>query len=302
MFNQNHNDFEVIVVNDRSTDETYDFLREYSYTEKRLKVVNINETPYGMSAKKYALTLGFKAAKNEILLLTDADCLPDTEDWISSMATAYVMDGENDVKKNCQVVLSFSGYFKEKGFLNVLIQYETLFTALQFLGLANLRIPYMGVGRNLSYKRSLFFDKGGFKKIMSFIAGDDDLFVQMVANSKNTSIVIDSRAFTRSIPKMSWKEYLVQKKRHLSVGRFYKFRIRLVLGIIFLTQFAFWLFAGYMLTIETFVWWVMGVVIFRILERMFLFYRANKVFKTSFAWYWSPFMELIYIFYYIVAG
>jgi glycosyltransferase involved in cell wall biosynthesis len=293
LFKQNHPNFEVVVVNDRSTDESYDFLRELSYNENRLKVVNIKNTPEGMSSKKYALTLGFKAAKHDLLLLTDADCIPNSNNWISLMTAPYIQH------QTTQVVLSYSGYKYGKGLLNLFIQYETLYTAIQYLGFALLGMPYMGVGRNLSYTKNLFFNVKGFQKIMHYISGDDDLFVQQVANKNNTAVVLQYEAFTTSEPKKNLKEYLVQKKRHLSAGKLYSIKYRVILAFVFLVHTFFWILAFIHLIIN---WSATCLILVGIkaFVRIFFMYKTVKLFKSNFLWYFAPIFEILYIFYYIV--
>ena len=221
---QDYPDFEVIVVNDASEDDTQQVLDAYIPRYKNLHVTFVPREARVPSSKKLALTLAVKAAKNELLLLTDADCRPESKYWIRSMVNGFRLD---DAQSMVEVVLGFGAYFKDKTWLNSLIQYDTLFNGLQYLGMAIQGKPYMGVGRNLAYRRQTFIQNNGFMGMLNELAGDDDLFVNKVATQNNTAVVVDVDSITWSEPKTSFREWFQQKRRHLSVSPHYKLSTRL---------------------------------------------------------------------------
>lgn len=221
---QDYPDFEVIVVNDASEDDTQQVLDAYIPRYKNLHVTFVPREARVPSSKKLALTLAVKAAKNELLLLTDADCRPESKYWIRSMVNGFRLD---DAQSTVEVVLGFGAYFKDKTWLNSLIQYDTLFNGLQYLGMAIQGKPYMGVGRNLAYRRQTFIQNNGFMGMLNELAGDDDLFVNKVATQHNTAVVVDVDSITWSEPKTSFREWFQQKRRHLSVSPHYKLSTRL---------------------------------------------------------------------------
>jgi glycosyltransferase involved in cell wall biosynthesis len=214
VLNQEYHDFEVIVVNDCSWDSSQDLLEELAKQYKQLKVANIKFVDKHEHGKKFALTIGIKAAKNDVLLLTDADCYPTSNQWIKKM-----MNGQTAKK---DIVIAYGKYEKQKGTLNTFIRFDTFFIGVQFLANALKGNTYMGVGRNLSYKRNLFFQTKGFASHMHILSGDDDLFINEVATKNNVSVVINKEAFTVSVPKQSFKEWFRQKKRHHSTAKYYK--------------------------------------------------------------------------------
>lgn len=231
ILDQNYPDFEVIVVNDASDDDTFYLLRELSDKHPRLKVVNIHENLNFFTGKKFPLSLGIKSAMHEQLLLADADCYPAGPDWISSMQQAFV--------DKTEIVLGYGAYISQPGLLNKLIRFDTLFVAMQYMGYALAGMPYMGVGRNLSYHRSLFYGSGGFVRHYKLISGDDDLFINAVANKHNTRIQPDPNAFTYSKPKQTFGSWFRQKRRHLTTGGFYRAKHKVVLGLFSFTQILF---------------------------------------------------------------
>ncbi len=219
---------EVIVVNDNSSDETKYLLDEFRRTFKHLNPLRLKQDAMMIPGKKFPLSMGIRAAKYEVLLLTDADCIPASENWIQKMQEGYT--------NNKQIVLGYGAYNKRRGLLNKVIRFETFHTALQYFSFALAGFPYMGVGRNLSYKRELFLINKGFSSINQIPGGDDDLFINMVANKKNTAIVIDKEAHTLSEPKTTWGEWQNQKARHYTTSKYYKNKHKFLLGLYSLSQ------------------------------------------------------------------
>lgn len=218
--------YEVIVVNDGSEDNTQQVLEQYAQQYHNLYVTFVPREARVLSSKKLALTIGIKAAHYDYLLLTDADCRPESRQWIREMMSAFVRGGEQT-----EVVLGYGAYFEKNTWLSSIINYDTLFIALQYMGMAAARHPYMGVGRNLAYKKDTFFQHDGFRGMLNERSGDDDLFVNKVTNRGNTVIVGSRESITWSPPKMTWQEWIHQKRRHLSVSHHYKTSSKLRLGM-----------------------------------------------------------------------
>ncbi len=211
---QDYPDFELVVVNDSSWDDTEGILKALQVRYQNIRIVNLDEEKQNMQGKKFALTLGIKAAKNEIILLTDADCIPNTTQWIELMVSS--------VNELSQIVLGVSTYKYYTGWLNKIIRFDTTMIAASYIGFARSGIPYMGVGRNLCYTKDIFFKVGGFRNHYSIASGDDDLFINQVATSRNTTIVNIPEAHTMSEPKKTWTEWFVQKRRHFTTTPLYK--------------------------------------------------------------------------------
>ena len=217
LLTQDYPTYEIIVVNDGSEDDTQDVIERYMTQDPRLHTTFVPKGARVGSTKKLALTLGAKAAQYDYLLLTDADCVPESDQWIREMVRGF-----SNVQGTKDVVLGYGAYFYEKGHVNRLMRYDTLFNGLHYLGAALWGHPYMGVGRNLAYRKALFFESGGFSHLMANRAGDDDLFVNHVATKRNTAVVLSPDSYTWSPTKRTFKEWWQQKRRHLSVSSAYR--------------------------------------------------------------------------------
>ncbi len=238
LLSQDYPTYEVIVVDDGSEDKTREVIESYMVQDKRLRITFIPKEARVRSTKKLAITLAAKAAQYDYLLLTDADCTPESTHWISEMMKGFkpctmydVRCTKDNVQCTKEVVLGFGAYFYEKGFVNRLVRYDTLFNGLHYLSAAAHGHPYMGVGRNLAYKKELFFKTGGFKKMMTNRAGDDDLFVNHVATRKNTAVVSSRASITWSPAKTTMRDWWQQKRRHLSVSHDYRWSTKIRLAL-----------------------------------------------------------------------
>jgi glycosyltransferase involved in cell wall biosynthesis len=264
ILNQNYPEFQVVVVNDRSWDGTFEFLEDLRQVEPRLHVVHIPENELHDGGKKLAVTCGVKGAKYDLLLFTDADCLPNSENWINEMVNGY---DENEI------VLGYSPYQKRKGVLNWLIRFDTVQVGLHYLSFALSGVPYMGVGRNMSYKKETFWKAGGFKSHYHIKSGDDDLFINQVAKKKSVRIVLHENSFMESIPKESFSTWFWQKRRHLTTSKYYKWWHKLLLGLYPLTYLLFTIAAVSMLFFAPTFYWALGMLLGRILIQMLIFAR-----------------------------
>lgn len=212
---QKYPDYEVIVVNDCSEDDTELVLARFKQQYPNLYYTTIPVDHKFSHGKKLAVSIGIKAANHEHLVFTDADCKAESDLWLHSM-----MQGFSSPSK--EIVLGFGKYEKLKGWTNLLVRYDTFFAAIQYLGFALSRKPYMGVGRNLAYKKSLFNKNNGLQSHMHIASGDDDLFISESANKSNTSVVIHTDAHTVSTPPLTLRKWKNQKSRHLTTATHHK--------------------------------------------------------------------------------
>lgn len=286
--------FEVIIVDDRSTDGTEAWFRGQEVALPNFNLVSVSDVPQGYNPKKYALTEGIKNARYELLVLTDADCLPVSNNWIGEIAARY--------NKHTDIVLGYSGYQKTAGLLNKLIRYETLVTGIQYLSRALRRRPYMGVGRNLSYRKSFFNQMGGLDEIIDITGGDDDLMVNKNAHRNNTAVCLTPGSVIMSVPKTSWRAYFRQKVRHLSVGRFYRTDSKLLLGIFSLSHIIFWSSLVSLLITQTLVYWVAAGFLLRQLALSWVVGRSARKLDERINTFYVPLLDFLFSVSYLFTG
>jgi len=229
--NQNYPKFEVIIVNDGSWDDSNLLINTFMEQYAVLRSIYLDPEKKLFSGKKLGITLGIKSALYNHILLTDADCRPQSKEWITLMS--------NSLGEDKDLALGYSPYQKLGGLLNLFIRFETQLTAMLYLSKAIKGRPYMGVGRNLAYTKASFYAVKGFGSHHHIHAGDDDLHIQRIANKKNTAVVIDEAAFVESIPKQNWHDWVNQKRRHLQIGGYYKSYAKRFSGIFMLSHFWF---------------------------------------------------------------
>lgn len=259
---QEYPNFEVIVVNDCSEDETENVLKRLCTKYSNLRYTYIKEDEKFRHGKKLALTVGIKSAKNEWLLMTDADCIPAGNLWLAGMAQHF------DTKSS--IVLGYGGILPGKGFLNQLIRFDTAFIAMQYLSFAMFGKPYMGVGRNMAYRKSLFFKNKGFASHAQLLSGDDDLFVNETANQENTTVEFQPTSHTKTPAKKTFKDWVDQKQRHYTTFHRYKLNHKILLGTEQLSRYMFYIVVGVSLS-HNLIWkYAIGLLIFRWIVQLFV--------------------------------
>lgn len=286
---QDYPEYELLIVDDASTDGSRVYLREMAGRHPRLRVLHLEDKPEG-SGKKYALEAGIRAARHDWLLLTDADCRPASRYWMREMAAST--GGQTEI------VLGYSPYEQRPGMLNRFIRFEAAYTAVQYLSFALAGQPYMGVGRNLLYRRALWERAGGFASHQDLAGGDDDLFVSAAARGGNTAVCLAPRAFVWTRPAQSWSAYYHQKQRHVSTAVRYGPRHRLMLSLLGGSHFFHYLliFTCFFQKLS-----IVFALVLYIIRTIVLLLRYLKIFKKLQApdlWGWVPVLDLVYTLYY----
>ncbi len=231
---QDYPQFEVIVINDGSTDESEEVLTLFEEKYPHLYHSFTPDSARYISRKKLALTLGIKASKYDWLVFTEANCRPASNQWLRLMAREFT--------PRTQVVLGYSGYEAGKGWLNKRTSFDTLFTSMRYLGFALAGSPYMGLGRNMAYRKELFFDNKGYSAHLNLQRGEDDLFINQVANGENTRVLTHAQAVTRMQPLERYKDFKEDKVSYKATSPYYKGAQRYVLGFETCSRLLFYLF------------------------------------------------------------
>lgn len=283
ILDQQYPEFEVVIVNDHSVDETEDLMIDWRNAYPNLRFVNLTDDNTFMEGKKFAVTMGIKGAAHERLIFTDADCKPSSKRWLELMAVQF-----STTKK---IVLGYGAYEKLPGFLNKMVRFDTFFIALQYMSYALAGIPYMGVGRNMAYNKDLFFQTKGFIKHRNISSGDDDLMVNEVATGKNTAIQPHFDSHTVSAPKKTWTSWFTQKRRHLTTGAHYRFLTKLQLGFFMMSQSLFFVMVGVGLFVPPVRWYVLGIYGVISVFKLLCFRPVLRLFGEEDLLVFSPLLE-----------
>jgi len=285
--NQDYPNFEIVLVNDASTDSSLEIMEDFAFKNSNTTVVNVFENDRFWRGKKFALTMGIKKAKNNFLLFTDGDCSLVSNNWISSVMNTY--------KPETEIVLGYGAYKKTQGLLNKLVRFETVLTASNYFSFAKIFTPYMGVGRNLSYKKELFFNTNGFYGHMDVASGDDDLFINKNATSKNTEIVFSEDSFTRSQAPKKWNEWFIQKRRHYSTSSFYSNKTKILLGLQGLSHLLFFVLLITLLVLDVQTILVLSIFTFRTILYTITIGLSSAKLKEKDLILFVPFLDVILI-------
>ncbi|WP_418602713.1 glycosyltransferase [Hwangdonia sp.] len=285
---QDYDNFEIVLINDASQDDSLNIMKAFASKHNNLKLVDVKNIEAFWGNKKYALTLGIKAATHNHLLFTDADCKPVSKQWITEMASQFSTDKT--------IVLGYGAYTKIKNsFLNKLIRFETLITAIQYFSFAKMGMPYMGVGRNLAYTKTEFFKARGFMNHMKIRSGDDDLFINEAATNTNTEICFTKNSFTKSNPETQYKSWFRQKRRHISTAKHYKQNHKVLLASIYVFNFLFWILTIILLAFQ-FNWQlVVSLCLFRIIVQYFAMWFSTKKLDEKDLIFIFPVLEIFLI-------
>lgn len=282
---QDYPSFEVIVVNDCSEDDTYDVLGEMMKKYSNLKVSSIQKDPGFTHAKKLAMLIGIKAAANDLLVFTDADCHPISDKWLRCFAAA--------ARPGKEITLGYGGYSPDKGLMNNYIRYETMFIGMQYMGMALAGVPYMGVGRNLSYRKSYFFSRGGFGPFNHIMSGDDDLFVNRNATSSNCSVMLSPESMTRSVAPATLREWIRQKHRHLTTAKYYKPGDKFRLFMEPFSRVSYYGLLTAMLIMLSFWPVVAAIALMRLVMRSIIVRKTALAFREPRLWFFSLFFDIL---------
>ena len=233
LLSQDYPQFEVVVVNDCSDDETEEFLKDLERREPRIKPVQLRQHLNFFNGKKFPLSMGIKSASYDLLILTDADCRPTSNQWLRSVVNNYDYGTE--------VVIGYSRYQRKGGLLNLLMRFDALQNGMLYLSAALAGKPYMGVGKNLSYRQRLFFRNKGFIEHYTMEAGDDDLFISQVATKKNTHVQIDANNTIEVFPTVSAASWIRERSKRYSTITMHRKGIRSLLALHYWSQLLFYI-------------------------------------------------------------
>jgi glycosyltransferase involved in cell wall biosynthesis len=292
ILSQKYVDFELIIIDDFSTDQTVSIVQKIQDSRIILLSAKVD-----VAGKKAALTQAIQSAKNEILLFTDADCIPASTQWIKSMAQTLFQIPETEV------VLGYGPMNKKNTWINKFARYETWLTAVQFFSYAIFKMPYMGVGRNLMYKKSAFLRVNGFNHHEDVASGDDDLFISSVANRRNITVNMDPNAFVYSEAKDQLATFFRQKTRHISTSVRYKLAHQVLLSIFAAAQSGIYLVLILGLIMNVFhLQTIFFILLSKWIMQSLLHYQWMQRLDSKDLWLLFPILDIMMSVYYFIVS
>ena len=232
LLNQDYPDYEIVIVNDCSEDETEEFLKNIERKEPKIKAVQLRQHLNFFNGKKFPLSMGIKSASNDLLVLTDCNCMPNNDQWLRSVVECY--------KTHTEVVIGYSPYVRRKTLFNKLIRFDALRQGMFYLSAALSKHPYMGIGKNLSYRKELFYRNKGFTSHYTTSVGDDDIFISQVATKKNTEVLIDANNIITTAAPNNFRLWMRQKSSRYSTFSHYKMGTKVSQCVFLWSQFLFY--------------------------------------------------------------
>jgi len=284
---QKYEIYEMVLINDASNDETLEEMKKFEKNDSRIKIVNVKNNEAFWGNRKYALTLGIKSAKYEQLLLTDANCMPSSREWIKEMSLLF--------SESKSIILGFVTYPSKKySFLNTLIRFEKLLSTIHYFSYAKLKSPYMADGKNLAYKKSDFFRVNGFINHIKINSGHDNLFIRDASTSSNTTIALSPKSHVISETPNTLREWFYQKKNHIKTTSHYKLKHKLLIGLYNSSKLLFLFLIPFILIFKTNSYSLIIILSYISFNYLIIGYCAKKLHETSLI-YLLPFLELFLV-------
>lgn len=280
---QDYPHFEVLVVNDNSDDGSSDLLKEYMQVYPHLHVVELTQSLNWFKGKKFPLSLGIKSAKNDLVVITDAHCKPASHLWLHEMVSAY--------KPETEIVLGYSTYDTTSK-INIWLRFWSFFDALFYFSMAHSGLPFKGVGKNLSYSRKLFYKQNGFISHYTISVGDDELFINKAATSKNTSFTISPESVMKTVKEITFNRWWKKETTRLMLREYFKARHRFMLSLYAFTMIIF--FALFVLLLVLKAGWIVVLSVFtlRLFSLIIVFDSALKKLGEKKLLLLTPFFEI----------
>ncbi len=281
---QDHPDFEVIIVNESPDEEQKLYLETLTQRYPRLKIVNIGENLNFFRGRKFPLSIGIKSAGHDIIVLTDIDCMPAGDHWLSKIQAAF--------RPGTEIVLGYSTLLPQKGMLNSWIRFDSMLRGIRYLSFALAGEPYMGIGENLAYRKSLFYKVHGFTSHYKLMTGDDDLFINKVAGKNNTAIETETAGQVLCTGWTTFGAWLLQRKQHIETQVYFKRRHKILLGLNYLSLLLFYLTFLFLLRYPAVLITVLIIFGIRLFSFMFIIKKSMRKLNEKNLLLLSPFYEL----------
>jgi len=289
---QDYPNYEVVLVNDNSTDDSENILREMQQYHQHLQIVTVSTQFRQENDRKLALAVGIKSAKNDLVLVTGADCLPRSSSWITEMV--------NCSSEKQPMVLGYCSNKEKKGFLNLLISFDTVYTAMCYFSFALVGRPYMGMGKNILLSKKLFLGDSNYLSSYKTSSVNNALPISNMAKQKNTSISYNYNSQTGSVFRYeSFSHWRNEKRKNAQSYKYYKFINRFCLRLYGVTGFLFYVsfIACLLSTTDTFILGILAALFcLRMLSQWVIFAKSCNKLKEKKLLGYIPLFDVFFTF------
>lgn len=222
-FNQNHPEFEVVVVIDGSDRDLVYIMDEFEKLHPNLKIVNFEWSKNFFVSRKFAESVGIKSATHDRILLSHITTRPASPEWISQMSRT--------LSDNKKIIIGYHTLASKTSFSNAFVRFETFFYTLRYLRSVLSGRPFTASSKNLAFHRSLFYETKGIEQFYNVNTGDENMFVTRAATKANTGIEVHPNAFVKEQETVTFAEWFAKKIRHRVLLKEFKFSNRLELAV-----------------------------------------------------------------------
>jgi glycosyltransferase involved in cell wall biosynthesis len=280
---QEYPTFEIVLINNASSDETDEVMETFQEENENIKIVNVDNNEAFWNNKKYSLTLGIKASKYDRLLFTDANAHPISEHWISEMSGKFTV--------KITIILGYEKYKNESTFKNLFFRFHHLLSAIKCFSFAKTGNPFMAFGNNLAYNKAEFFKVNGFIKHIKFKYGEDDLFIRDAANEENINFCISKDSFIETNPPESFSDWFHQQRVSNSMRQHYKFKHRFILSFFILSKVIFYALAVVLFFMYPWELILAFVLAYVLIQYLVIGFSAKKLNEPQVIFF-LPFLEI----------
>lgn len=266
LLSQDYGAYEVVVVDNGSSVEVVEAIQMLAARYSHLKSTRINPDPKFTHRRKLALTVGIKAAQYPNLIFTETGSYPTSNQWLSFMAKGFTTG---------EVVIGYTGIERGKGLTNRLIRCSRLMVSIRYLSSAIRGRAYKAVNTNMGFTSHLYFGNKGYN-YLRLNTGDDDLFIQKIADKNNTSVILHPKATMRETHYGGLSRWFNERRFYSYTFKYYPFRVKAGIFTELASRTLFFAVAAAILILMIPYAWI-GAVVLLVLRYLAVYFTVSRI-------------------------